>query len=377
MKQILKWAFLVFILLCAFFSLTQVRKNVISGTVEGLKTGDKVLLASFHNSIKEFVVDDSTVVKKDGEFTIKTYDKNEVVHLYFIPQGDTLNIQRTPYATVFMEGLGKYTVSATMEQLRNAKVEGGVYQYPEVQKMDSLKTEQKNIQKQFPQAYKENDTTAIKNLYTQMNALNMACANMEKDIITKYKDTRYAAYLLVNRSMVLEEENKTEIDSLLQNLGEDSQKSLYGRNVKKRLANFSASSVNGQAPDFTLTTTEGDTLRLSDYAGKVVLLEFWASWCAPCRANNPHLVQLYQKYHPMGLSVVGIACWDDQTAWKKAIEADGLLWAQVKSDEKIKGQDDVADLYVISGVPTTVIVGTDGKVIYRGHPSKVEEKLME
>ncbi|MDD4820732.1 MAG: hypothetical protein PHD21_07870, partial [Flavobacteriales bacterium] len=56
---------------------------------------------------------------------------------------------------------------------------------------------------------------------------------------------------------------------------------------------------------------------------------------------------------------------------------DGLLWAQVKSDEKIKGQDDVADLYVISGVPTTVIVGTDGKVIHRGHPSKVEEKLME
>ena len=91
MKKVLKWVFLVFIVLCAFFSLTQVRENTIIGNMENLSSGDKVYVTSYHASKKAWVVDDSTVVEKDGTFTITTTDKNEIVHLHFVKAGDSLD----------------------------------------------------------------------------------------------------------------------------------------------------------------------------------------------------------------------------------------------------------------------------------------------
>ena len=380
MKQILKWAFLVFILLCAFFSFTQVRKNVISGEINGLKAGDMVYLASFHNSIKEFVVDDSSVVKKDNEFSIKTYDKNEVVHLYFVPSADTLDMKKMQWVTVFLEGLGKYSIKADIDTLYEAKIVGGVYQYPEIQKINATKDDIYLMRKRMSEAYEAEkiDTAYINELGLKFDSTNKALHEQQLKLIATYPEDIHSAYYLNNLSIFIRDSlSYKQIDSLRSLLGEKASKSLYSRNVKKCLSNFMATSVGGTAPDFTLTTPVGDTLSLSDYSGKTVLLEFWASWCKPCRNNNPHLVQMYQKYHPMGLEVIGVACWDEADAWKKAIESDSLTWAQVNAEEKIKGQDNVADTYMIVGVPTTIIVDPSGKVIFRGHPSTVEEKLIE
>ena len=131
MKKVLKWTFLVFIVLCAFFSLTQVRENTITGNMENLTAGDKVYVTSYHASKKAWVVDDSTIVEKDGEFAISTTDKNEIIHLHFVKTGDSLDVTKS-YANLYLENLGKYTVTGDAALPSLDKIIGGVYNYPEM-----------------------------------------------------------------------------------------------------------------------------------------------------------------------------------------------------------------------------------------------------
>jgi thiol-disulfide isomerase/thioredoxin len=119
------------------------------------------------------------------------------------------------------------------------------------------------------------------------------------------------------------------------------------------------------AADFTAADTSGKAVALSDYKDKYVLLDFWASWCAPCRKSNPHLVELYKKYKSKGLSIIGIA-WDDDTqrGWKKAIMKDGLgLWPNLLNGSNT--DNDIGDKYAIHFVPTRILIDPSGKIIGR------------
>ena len=376
MKKVLKWTFLVFIVLCAFFSLTQVRENTITGNMENLTAGDKVYVASYHASKKAWVVDDSTIVEKDGEFAISTTDKNEIIHLHFVKTGDSLDVTKS-YANLYLENLGKYTVTGDAALPSLDKIIGGVYNYPEMMEIDSLKDRMDDIYEKYRNIRKSDspDTASMRALMEEYNDIEEKCNGLYKIVITNYPDDTHSAYFLKN-SYIITPENISEVDSLYNTLGENAIKSSYARDVKKNIDNLSSSLVGGKAADFALTDiTTGDTLRLSDKRGSITLVEFWASWCPPCRASNPHLVELYKKYHPAGLEVIGVATSDKEENWKKAIEDDGLLWHQVNSSEEVKGQDNIAKRYGVAYIPTSIIVDKEGKIIYRGEPDGVEEML--
>ena len=140
MKHYAKWFAIVFLVLCFFFSCTQVRKNTITGHIEGLQAGDRIVLASWHASQDRWVADDSVTVKKPGEFTLKTYDKDEALRLFLVPQGDTVSVSgsQRPYLQLFVEGLGEYTLTGEASDFSSVKISGGVYEYPEVRQIDSL-----------------------------------------------------------------------------------------------------------------------------------------------------------------------------------------------------------------------------------------------
>jgi thiol-disulfide isomerase/thioredoxin len=131
------------------------------------------------------------------------------------------------------------------------------------------------------------------------------------------------------------------------------------------------------APEIELKNPEGKVLRLSDQRGKVVLIDFWASWCGPCRKENPNVVKLYKKYEKQGFTVFSVSLDEDITAWKSAIKKDGLIWPNHVSD--LKGwETSLITTYGFDAIPYTVLVDKNGKVIGTNlRVAELERKLEE
>jgi thiol-disulfide isomerase/thioredoxin len=122
--------------------------------------------------------------------------------------------------------------------------------------------------------------------------------------------------------------------------------------------------VGAPAPEIRQATPQGKELALSDLRGKVVLIDFWASWCRPCRVENPRLKEVYAKYKDQGFEILGVSLDRDHNAWVKAIQDDGLPWKHV-SDLRY-WQNAAALEYAVSSIPHGVLVDREGQIIARG-----------
>lgn len=130
-----------------------------------------------------------------------------------------------------------------------------------------------------------------------------------------------------------------------------------------------------KAPDFEVTLQNGEKARLSDLKGKYVLLQFWGSWCGPCRAENPHLHELYQKYHDKGFEIFSIGIESNPEQWQRAILRDGMVWKYHASDFKTF-DGGIAQQYNIKSIPATFLINRDGQIIGVGlDPDDMDKKL--
>ncbi len=129
------------------------------------------------------------------------------------------------------------------------------------------------------------------------------------------------------------------------------------------------------APEISLPTPDGSIFKLSSLKGKVVLIDFWASWCSPCRRANPHVVSLYKKYHEKGFDILGVSLDKTKESWVKAIKDDGLLWHQV-SDLKY-WQSEAGRAYGVQSIPHTVLIDREGNIIAVGLRDAVLESKLE
>jgi peroxiredoxin len=120
-------------------------------------------------------------------------------------------------------------------------------------------------------------------------------------------------------------------------------------------------SVGQKAPDFTVRGIDGKEVKLSDYKGKYVMLDFWASWCAPCREENPNVVKLYAVYHPKGLNILGISLDVDKSLWQKAIDKDKLTWSHASDLKNFEGP--VEMLYRVEAIPANFVIDPNGIII--------------
>ena len=125
------------------------------------------------------------------------------------------------------------------------------------------------------------------------------------------------------------------------------------------------------APEFTLARRDSSLVSLADYRGKVVVLDFWASWCRPCRASFPWVREFYEEYREKGVEIIGVSIDENKASWEKALDEERLPWPQV-IDEIEKVRSRVGGLYHVLAVPMFVVVDKEGKIVVRAHMEKRE-----
>ncbi len=133
-----------------------------------------------------------------------------------------------------------------------------------------------------------------------------------------------------------------------------------GKYINTFLLTKGATEIGGKAPNFVGTTPDGKKLSLNQAMGRVTIIDFWASWCRPCRMENPYMVEIYNKYHDQGLNVIGVSLDKNKQSWLKAIQDDGLKWQHV-SELKF-WQDPIAKMYGVMAIPQTFILDSKGVI---------------
>ena len=209
-------------------------------------------------------------------------------------------------------------------------------------------------------AQRSKDTVTINALRKQYEAYQEEMNVYSKKFIKENPDA-YLSVLLLENFLMRNYLSTSEVTALYDKLADDVKKTKSGERIKTSLDAIKTVVIGKPAPDFSGPTPEGKTISLKESLGKVTIIDFWASWCGPCRAENPNVVALYKEFHPKGLNIIGVSLDKDAAKWKDAIAKDGLTWPHVSN---LKFWDDpIAKQYNVQSIPATFILDAKGNIV--------------
>ncbi|GHT63707.1 thiol:disulfide interchange protein [Bacteroidia bacterium] len=338
-------------ILLAGFNVSGKQTYTVKGTVEDT-TGVKIfLVVSPDAGISDTIA--TSLIAANGTFTF------------------TGSVEGTTYATISVEGVRKRPLPIFLEEGtftvtygKESNVEGGG---PSQKIAGQLSAIDQAFQKEdapraekFGKARTAGDTVTMNAILEEHNAAEKIITDKKEAIIAANSDTYVAAqYFAAQITRFALEEAKGKYAKL----GDNAKATTFGEKIKNYIRRLEAVQVGQVAPDFTLPTPEGGTISLYGIKGKLKLIDFWASWCGPCRRENPNVVKLYGEYHPKGLEIFGVSL--DQPnakeAWLKAIKDDGLVWKH-GSDLKF-WQAAPARLYEVNSIPHTILLDENNRII--------------
>jgi thiol-disulfide isomerase/thioredoxin len=182
--------------------------------------------------------------------------------------------------------------------------------------------------------------------------------------------------LILERFITNKSINQTEGKEIFDTFSERIKNSDLGKKVKNMLQATAQVKVGFEAPFFEGPTPQGDLFDLKDQLGKVTIIDFWASWCRPCRVENPNLVRLFKKHQNQGLRIVGVSLDKTKTQWIRAISDDGLIWDHVSNLQF--WNDPIARLYKVRSIPATFILDEKGVIVARDlRGRQLDQKIAE
>lgn len=350
----MKHVFAIVALALTLFSCQKAKNEfTIKGSIAGVETG-KVYLQKLVDGRPESV-DTADVVA--GKFTFTGVMPLADIRFLRLNEQDY-------FAQFFLENAG-VTVTANKDSLRGTKITGSpsqdVFQVY-ITEMDKLNKDVTALQEKYQTAMSTGNTSEADKARIDYQAMIENNKVYTKNFVKEHTNSVVSPYItLVQLSSQVE---ASELDSIVSKFAPEISTSEYVVKLKEIVLEQKKTAVGVVAPDFTMNNTEGKPVQLSSLRGKVVMIDFWASWCGPCRQENPNVVKLYQQFHSKGFEIIGVSLDKSQEEWVKAIKDDQLDWIHV-SDLQF-WQNTAARLYGVNSIPQTYLLDKEGKIIAKG-----------
>jgi thiol-disulfide isomerase/thioredoxin len=361
-------------------------KVVIKGKLQN-SSGEMIWLQDANSQKPQTI--DSTKLNENGEFEFHSTIPAKGFYNLFLNQGN--------FATLILDASEKINVTGDAKNLGYSyKTEGSAdtklfmdfnsWAMENRKKLSMVKQRQDSIQGVFQ--FFMNQNKDPKKIDSLSKVLEPGFNKLSEQTVSLYKEgDNYAAAFI--------DKNPTSFaDMAVLQLFSDKEASFpyfekVSMNMKKKFPEqknlkpfyeyvdkMKRLSVGSEAPEIKLPTPDGKEIALSSLRGKIVMIDFWASWCGPCRKENPNVRNIYAKYHSKGFEVYSVSLDDNKAAWTKAIADDQLPWTHVS--ELKKWQSAVVPLYDIKGIPMTILLDKEGKIVAKNlRGEQLAEKVAE
>lgn len=347
----------------------------ISGSITGLETGeinfqeDTVLIQN-GKFVLEGVADevDMTYLRINDQYTVSFILINETFDIEF----DINDVDERGSSITEV----KITGSAVNDEFK--AVSDSINNTAENKRLKELFELSKTL---------ENGSDAYKENYEALSDAREASRKVQAAYIKEYSlsnpDSYVAAFYMRFQANEVDQTFE-EFEQIVEGFSEEVKKSAFHKPLQSELEGLRNVRIGSVAPDFTLKTDKGEDFTLSSLRGdKIVLVDFWASWCIPCRKSYPHLKEVYSKYKNKGFEVVAVTNDTDHDSWKKAIKDDELEWIQVADEFPPRDAGPpftakVITAYAAPYLPSTYLLDKEGKILAKHlHGEELDEKMKE
>jgi len=370
-----------FIAVLLFVSLASPAQDVkFTGTADKKFDGNQIVIYN------RYGLHDSAIIK-DGRFVFDVPFKEPGLYMFYSQLEMKNKGGYSPYGIMVTEP-GTIKINADVENFSDAKVSGSkendLYKKfsqkgNEAQQkiMDELngKYGKEFVMNRNPDTSSARYKQLLKDYYELSDSSQKVQVESLKQFIKANPGVFTSVFVLNNYATTMD---LNELENLYASLSPKYKETKSGRSIASVIEARKITAIGKIAPDFTQPDTIGNAVKLSDFRGKYVLVDFWASWCGPCRAENPNLVKTFNQYKDKGFTVLGVSL--DQPgkkeAWLAAIHKDELTWTQV-SDLKF-WDNEVAVLYGVKAIPANLLLDKEGKIIAKDlRGADLEKKLAE
>jgi len=365
-NNIRNYSFLFFLIL--FSCSTEPGKYKISGNIDA-KDGLKVyrVVADINNQPQ---IIDSTIINSN---------KFEMNGVALTPSISFLQVESFSFSLPIIVEEGNVKVKIIKDDIGSSKISGTTsndhfneYKFETKEFVEAIDLIKIDIQK----AAQEGNNALVKDFQDDYKNVQDQIYSYELEFLKRNYDS-YLSIILLERFIASKVLSISEAIDVFNLMTERIQNSDIGVKLKSTFDNPDQPiDIGYYAPNFTAPNPDGQMKSLNDMLGKVTLLEFWASWCGPCRRENPNLVKIYKKYKDLGFNIVGVSLDKSMPQWTKAIEDDYLTWDHL-SNLKF-WQDPIARLYKVRAIPASFILDEKGLIVsknLRGY--QLEAKISE
>ena len=355
----------------------------ITGTTPDINNGTYVYLQKI--DINNQILNVDTTVVKDGKFSF-TEDPVENSELM------ALSFQKIRGNVFFISENEEISIKAYKDSLYTSEVDGGAENDVFKLYYDDVVTsnnEKQRLQQEGMAAMQNGDTAKVNIIRNEFEQINEADTRRRIKLIKEHPD-RFISIISLSELVGTRAIESSEAEELFENLDASLKETKKGKRLNEMIAKLKSqeaaaaqAEIGNKAPAFTAPTPEGEELALADAMGsKYTIIDFWASWCKPCRQENPNVVSVYNTYHDKGLNIISVSL-DRASAkdkWLAAIENDKMDWFHVSN--LMEWQDPVARKYGVTAIPATYLIDAEGVIIdknLRGEAlvAKMQELLGE